>query len=137
MEFMEAMAWQAIHSLNILQDDVDDEGTPLNCCPICCGPCHALNEMISDPIMANQLSEAIKLTSWNVGGWDFWSEIDDMLHVGDIKAMWFKPDGSHKAICMSSDGVDQSDVVHRAVLAEQSYRMTDGLQEDGGRAWKA
>lgn len=130
MEFMEAMAWQAIQSINMLGDGIDPEdGTPVNCCPICCGPCCALNEMISDPVMANQLSEAIKLTSWNVGGWDFWSEIDDMLHVGDIKAMWFKPDGSHKAICMSSDGVDQSDIVHRAVLAEQSYRMTDGLQE--------
>jgi hypothetical protein len=122
MEFMEAMAWQAIGQINMLQDGFDDDGRPVNCCPICCGPCFALNVMISDPSMANQLSEAIQLTGYHVDGWDYWSQLSDMLHVGDIKAMWFNADGSHKAICMSSDGVDESDVVHRAILADIAWR---------------
>lgn len=117
------MAWQAIQSINLLGDGFDDDGMPVNCCPICCGPCHALNEMISDPAMLDQLSEAIKLTGYHVDEWDYWSELSDGLHVGDIKAMWFNPDGSHKAICMSSDGVDESDVVHRAVLAEHEWKI--------------
>jgi hypothetical protein len=118
MEFMEALGWHVVGHIDALQDGLDDQGWPINCCPICCGPCHALNAMIDDPIMLNQLSEIIKLTGWATGGWDFWSEIDDMLRVGDIKAMWFNEDGSHKAVCSSENGVDTSREFHALVMED-------------------
>src|SRR5687768_1002019 len=131
MEFMEGLAWQVIGQINTLRDGVDDQGWPVNCCPICCGPCHALLTMIEDPTMLNQLSEIIKLTGWNTGSWDFWSEIDDMLHVGDIKAMWFKEDGSHKSVCQSSNGVDTSEELHALIrLDADNKRLKKMLYPD-------
>lgn len=39
MNFMTAMAWQVIGQINDLEDELDMSDFPLNCCPICCGPC--------------------------------------------------------------------------------------------------
>jgi hypothetical protein len=128
MDFLEALGWQVVGQINTLTDGVDGQGWPVNCCPTCCGPCHALLAMIEDPTMLNQLSEIIKLTGWNTGGWDFWSEVDDMLHVGKIKAMWFNEDGSHKSICMSSDGTDTSEELHAMIredIADRRARLGD------------
>ena len=120
MDFMEALAWQVIGRINELQDGFDDEGFPTNCCPVCCGPCDALNTMISDPVMLNQLSEIILLTTWHVDYWSFWDNGTGILDAAAIKSRWFKEDGSHKAICQMSNGVDESEMIHKAVKGAEA-----------------
>jgi len=101
VDFMEGLAWQVIGQINALEDGHDgDPRSPNNCCPICCGPCHALNVMLDDPIMLNQLSEIIALTRWANTGWDYWHP-DGHLDAARIKSMWYNTDGTRKAVCVS------------------------------------
>lgn len=110
------LAWQVVQSINILKDGFDDEGSPTNCCPICCGPCHELLKILDDRDDREDL-EAILVGCEYVseGSWRFWNDKKQRLRVRKIKKLWFREDGSHKQICMSSDGIDQSDRVHRAI----------------------
>jgi hypothetical protein len=115
-ELAEMLGWQVIQSINILQDGLDDEGWPTNCCPICCGPCSSLNEILDDPIRLGALNDLLMSHPYVRSGWGFWKSKGQTLRVKRIKAMWFKLDGTHKAICAWSDGKDISETFHRPVL---------------------
>lgn len=119
-ELAEALGWQVIQSINILEDGLDDEGWPVNCCPICCGPCSALNEILDSPYWLSMLNNLLASHPYikDGGSWRYWKPKGQTLRVKRIKTMWFKLDGSHKAICGSVDGKDISDEFHAAVLKD-------------------
>ena len=108
------LGWQVIQSINILRDGKDDEGMPVNCCPVCCGPCASLLKALSDPGMLATLNNLLMEHPYVKSGWSYWKNKGQTLKVNKIKRMWFKPDGSRKAICMMSNGIDVSHQVHKA-----------------------
>ena len=115
----EILGWQVIQTINILQDGLDDEGWPVNCCPICCDPCSALNEALDDMLLLDDLESMLFDHPYiKSGEWAYWSKKRAGLRVNKIKRMWFKEDGSHKAICAWSDGKDDSASFHKAVLKD-------------------
>lgn len=115
-QMITALGWQVIQSINILQDDFDNEGTPTNCCPVCCGPCYWLLKTLDDPELLNELNRIIGMSEYAHTGWTYWSRKKQSLKVKKIRKMWFKEDGSRKAICASIGGVDISDELHRDPL---------------------
>lgn len=115
----EILGWQVIGQINMLRDGLDDEGFPVNCCPICCGPCSALNEALDEVILRDDLEFLLMDHPYiRNGGWAYWSKKRGGLRINKIKRMWFKEDGSHKAICAWSNGKDDSARIHRAVLKD-------------------
>lgn len=105
---IEMLAWQVVQSVNILEDA---------CCPICCGPCSKLLKVLNDPGLLEELNDILaQCECVTEGGWYFWNSKKERLRVNKIKKMWFKKDGSHKAICASIGGVDISDELHRDPL---------------------
>lgn len=119
-ELAEALCWQVIGQINMLTDGLDDQGFPTNCCPICCGPCSALNEILDNSYRLSMLNNMLASHPYikDGGGWDYWKPKGQTLRVKRIKKMWFKLDGSHKAICGSIDGKDISDEFHAGVLKD-------------------
>jgi hypothetical protein len=119
------LAWQVVQSLNILEDGFDEDGHPTNCCPVCCGPCHHLLEILDDPFLLDELNSILAECKYVVEGyWRFWNYNKQRLRVSKIKKLWFSEDGSHKAICMSSNGIDESDRLHRAIKeAENGFEL--------------
>ncbi len=117
-ELVEALCWQVIGQINMLTDSFDDEGHPTNCCPICCGPCAALNAILDNPYRLDMLNNMLAGHPYVRSGWDFWKPKGLTLRVKRIKKMWFKLDGTHKAICAWSDGKDDSASFHKLVLKD-------------------
>lgn len=104
---IEMLAWQVVQSVNILEDA---------CCPICCGPCSELLKVLNDPGLLEELNDILAECEYVAeGGWDFWNFKKERLRVNKIKKLWFKKDGSHRLVCMSSKGIDQSDQLHQAI----------------------
>lgn len=110
------LAWQVVQSINILEDDFDEDGDPTNCCPVCCDPCHHLLKVLNNRNDREDLEAVLAECGYVVQGyWRFWNYNKQRLRVNKIKKLWFKEDGSHKAICVSSNGIDESDRLHRAI----------------------
>jgi hypothetical protein len=118
MELTEIIGWQFVGQINLLRDGLDEQGDPVNCCPICCGPCAALLAALERPSHLSLINGYIRKTGWNTDGWDFWHTPHDGLHVGKIKAMWFNGDGTHKSVCTSGNGVDTSHEFHALVMED-------------------
>ncbi len=116
-ELAEGLCWQVIGQINMLTDGLDDQGYPTNCCPICCGPCAALNEILDSQCRLGMLNNMLASHPF-VQGWEYWKPKGQTLRVKRIKKMWFKLDGTHKAICGSIDGRDISDEFHELVLRD-------------------
>ena len=114
-QMITALGWQVIQSINVLQDDFDDDGMPTNCCPVCCGPCYWLLKVLNDPGLLGELNRIIGMSEYAHTGWSYWSRKKQSLKVKKIKKLWFYENGQHKVVCMSSDGMDQSDQLHRAI----------------------
>lgn len=110
------LAWQVVNSINILEDGFTQDGDPTNCCPICCGPCYELLKILNNRNDREDLEAILAECEYvSDGGWRFWNDKKQRFRVKKIKKLWFGKDGGHKQICMSSDGVDQSDQIHRAI----------------------
>jgi hypothetical protein len=137
MELTEIIGWQFVNTINLLSDGLDEQGDPVNCCPICCGPCAALLAALNRPSHLHLINGYIRKTGYNTDGWDFWSELEDGLHVGDIKAMWFNEDGSHKSVCMSSNGVNTSEELHRMIREDIADRQMAQMLDVGETRLKA
>lgn len=115
----EILGWQVIQSINVLRDGLDGEGFPVNCCPICCGPCSSLNEALDDHLLHIYLDSLLSEHPYiKSGGWSYWSKKRGGLRINKIKRMWFNEDGTHKAICAWSDGKDDSARFHKLVLKD-------------------
>lgn len=136
MELTEIIGWQFVGQINTLRDGLHEQGDPVNCCPICCGPCAALLAALNRPSHLSLINGYIRKTGWGTGDWDFWSEIDDGLHVANIKAMWFNEDGSHKAICTMESGVDTSEAFHAAIREDVADREMAKWLDAGNKRLK-
>lgn len=122
---VDLFAWNFIQTVNILPDGEDGEGWPTNCCPVCCGPCSALNSVLSNSRRVVELQDLLRDTGYPQSGWRFWDADMDLLDIKAIKAKWFKADGTHKAICVSENGVDKSAELHEAAkLADETPDMS-------------
>lgn len=109
-------AWQLIQSINMLEDGLDDEGWPRNCCPICCGPCSDLLAVLDNCCRLEELNTILADCGYiKSGGWTFWNDEKRELRVKKIKRFWFDEEGRHKAICLSVNGVNRSDEIHQAL----------------------
>lgn len=136
MELTEIIGWQFVNTINLLRDGLDEQGNPVNCCPICCGPCAALLAALNRPSHLSLINSYIRKTGYNTDHWDFWSCDRDGLRVGDIRAMWFNEDGTHKSVCMSSDGVNASEELHRMIREDIADREMARICDTGNKALK-
>jgi len=113
------LGWQLMGAINVLRDGFDHDGEPLNCCPVCCNPCRELLRVLESP---DELVELNALLAEEVGilgaGWDYWSDSKQGLKVNKILKLWFRKDRSLKAVCVSVDGVDQSEMWHEEMRSE-------------------
>lgn len=74
-----AAQWLVAGALNLLYPEDPDDGV---CCPVCCGPCAALKQLLD----AGQLDDIAR--GYAEGGWDWWDETADQVNRARLMRAW-------------------------------------------------